>query len=175
MSELPKMSFGHLGINVIDIDKMADFYTKVMGFKITDRGQGGKAELVFLSRNPEEHHQIVMANTRKEGEPSTINQISFKVNDFSEVRQAYDHAVAAGCEGIEPVDHGSALSVYFRDPEDNRLEVYMATPWYIAQPHRQLIDFDKTDEEVWKACEEKCLADPTYQPMDEWKAEFAAS
>jgi len=51
----------------------------------------------------------------------------------------------------------------------------MATPWYIAQPHRQLIDFDKTDEEVWKACEDKCLADPTYQPMDEWKKDFAAS
>tara|TARA_Y100001936_G_scaffold254121_1_gene325232 strand:+ start:6948 stop:7478 length:531 start_codon:yes stop_codon:yes gene_type:complete len=176
MASLPEMSFGHLGINVINIDRMVDFYTSVLGFKVTDRGSVRDGNtLVFLSRNPEEHHQIVMADTRNEGEPSTINQISFRVNDFAQVRQAYDHAVAAGVEGIEPVDHGSALSVYFRDPEGNRLEVYMATPWYIAQPHRQLIDFDKSDEEVWKACEEKCLADPTYQPMDEWKAAFAAS
>ena len=175
MSELPKMSFGHLGIDVIDIDKMIGFYTDVLGFKVTDRGMGGKAELAFLSRNPEEHHQIVMAATRNEGERTTINQISFRVDDFKQVRQAYDHAVSAGIERIEPVDHGSALSVYFPDPEGNRIEVYMATPWYIAQPHRQLIDFDKTDEEVWKTCEDKSLADPTYQPMDEWKAEFAAS
>ena len=52
MSELPKMSFGHLGIDVIDIDKMVGFYTDVLGFKVTDRGMGGKAELAFLSRNP---------------------------------------------------------------------------------------------------------------------------
>jgi len=91
MSELPKMNFGHLGIDVIDIDKMVDFYTNVLGFKVTDRGMGGKAELAFLSRNPEEHHQIVMAATRKEDDRTTINQISFRVDDFKEVRQAYDH------------------------------------------------------------------------------------
>ena len=174
MSELPRMSFGHLGIDVIDIDQMVDFYINVLGFKLTDRGIGGKAELAFLSRNPEEHHQIVMAATRKSNERTTINQISFRVNGFQEVRQAYDHAIAAGIEGIEPVDHGSALSVYFPDPEGNRIEVYMATPWYIAQPHRELIDFNKSDDEVWKVCEQKCLADPTYKPMAEWKADFSA-
>ena len=115
-----------------------------------------------------------MAGTRGEGDRTTINQISFRVNEFSEVRQAYDKVVESGVEGIEPVDHGAALSVYFPDPEGNRIEVYMATPWYIEQPQRELIDFKKSDEEVLKTCEEKCLADPTFQPMDEWKKEFSA-
>jgi len=48
----------------------------------------------------------------------------------------------------------------------------MATPWYIAQPHREIIDFDLTDEGVLARCEEKCRADATFKPMDEWKADF---
>ena len=178
MGNLPEMSLGHLGIDVINVDKMVEFYTDVLGFKVTDRGRagGGKGpELVFFSRNPEEHHQIVMAATRSDGQRTTINQISFRVNNFAEVRQVYNKLVESGVNGIEPVDHGSALSVYFPDPEGNRIEVYMATPWYIAQPHRELIDFNKSDEEVLKACEQKCYADPTYQPMEEWKREFDES
>jgi len=175
MSAFGKMSFGHLGINVTDMEPMVKFYTELLGFKITDRGRGGGGkgpELVFLSRDPEEHHQIVLASTRPDGAPTTINQISFRVENFAEVRAAYDKAVESGIDGIEPVDHGSALSVYFPDPEGNRIEVYMATPWYIAQPHREIIDFDLTDEGVLARCEEKCRADATFKPMDEWKADF---
>lgn len=38
MNEAPRMAFAHMGIYVIDIAKMADFYTRVLGFAITDRG-----------------------------------------------------------------------------------------------------------------------------------------
>jgi catechol-2,3-dioxygenase len=32
MSEAPRMAFSHIGIYVADIAKMADFYTRVLGF-----------------------------------------------------------------------------------------------------------------------------------------------
>jgi len=38
---------------------------------------GGR--IAFLSRNADEHHQIVMASGRAEGSPTTINQLSFRV------------------------------------------------------------------------------------------------
>jgi catechol 2,3-dioxygenase len=175
MDGLGQMSFGHIGINVTDMEPMVKFYTDLLGFKITDRGYGGDGkgpELVFLSRDPEEHHQIVLASTRPEGVPSTINQISFKVTEFSEVRVAYDKAVNAGIQGIEPVDHGNALSVYFPDPEGNRIEVYMSLPWYVAQPHRDLIDFDLSDEQVLAQNEKKCRRDPSFLPLEEWQERF---
>ena len=50
----------------------------------------------------------------------------------------------------------------------------MATPWYIAQPHAKPLDFSLSDDEVLKANEDKCKADPTFKPMDKWKAEFPA-
>ena len=34
MSDLPEMKFGHLGINVTEMQPMVDFYTKVLGFEL---------------------------------------------------------------------------------------------------------------------------------------------
>jgi catechol 2,3-dioxygenase-like lactoylglutathione lyase family enzyme len=34
----PNLMFSHMGISVIDLDRMTDFYTRVLGFTITDRG-----------------------------------------------------------------------------------------------------------------------------------------
>jgi len=176
MADLPEMTFGHIGLNVVEMEPMVEFYTRIMGFRLTDRGRGSRGgELAFLSRDPEEHHQIVLAEGRPPGNVSTVNQMSFRVQDFGEVRAMYERLVEAGVEGIAPIDHGAALSVYFPDPEGNRVEVYWATPWYIQQPHAKPIDFARTDEEILAACEAKCKADPTYQPMDSWKKTFAAA
>lgn len=173
MSDLPEMKFGHIGINVTEIQPMVDFYTKVLGFTVTDRGKSSRGgELAFISRDPEEHHQIVLADGKPVDNASTVNQMSFKVQEFSQVRDMYERVTKAGVPAIAPIDHGAALSVYFPDPEGNRFEVYWSTPWYIEQPPAKPIDFSMSDDEILGACEAKCKADPTFQPMDEWKAKF---
>lgn len=175
MSEVPDMKFGHIGINVTDMEPMVKFYTEVLDFRITDRGvaQRSGTGLVFLSRNADEHHQILLATGRDPAHASTLNQMSFRVEAFEQVRVMYDRAVAAGVDEIAPIDHGAALSVYFPDPEGNRVEVYWATPWYIVQPHAMPLDFSASDDEIIQACEDKCRADPTFKPMAEWQAEFS--
>ena len=70
-------------------------------------------------------------------------------------------------------DHGNAWSVYFFDPEGNRLEAFMDTPWYINQPHRHDIDFSMTDAEIYAASEAHAKADPTFQPVEDWREQFA--
>ena len=173
MNDLPEMKFGHIGINVREMQPMVDFYTALMGFTVTDRGPTSRGnELAFLSRDPREHHQIVLAEGRQADTESTVNQMSFKVERFEQVRVMYDRLKAAGVQGIAPIDHGNALSVYFPDPEGNRLEVYWTTPWYIEQPYAKPLDLSGSDEEVLGACEEKCRANPTFQPMEEWMAKF---
>jgi len=35
---VPSLSFSHVGLFVSDVPRMEDFYTRVMGFTVTDRG-----------------------------------------------------------------------------------------------------------------------------------------
>ncbi|MEI6724004.1 MAG: VOC family protein, partial [Betaproteobacteria bacterium] len=92
MSALPNgPSFSHMGIYVRDVARMEDFYKRVMGFTVTDRGNldtpRGPVYLVFLSRDPEEHHQVVLASGRPDGEVyNIVNQMSFRVPDLAWLR-----------------------------------------------------------------------------------------
>ena len=68
----------HFGIHAIDLDRMVDFYTRVMGFVISDRGQARSgANVVFMTQNPECHHQFVLFDGRsKDVTYNPVNQIS---------------------------------------------------------------------------------------------------
>jgi catechol 2,3-dioxygenase-like lactoylglutathione lyase family enzyme len=173
MPDLPKWELSHLGLWVTDIDRMCDFYTRLLGFKVMDRGQlkRGGPRLAFLSKDAKDHHQIVLVTGREKGTKSTVNQITFRVASLKEVRQMYDLVVANGVEGVDPVDHGNAWSVYFLDPEGNRLEFFCDTPWYVAQPHREVLDFSLSDREIEEATGKRIAGDPTTRPFEAWREE----
>ena len=63
----PALSFSHMGMFVADAPRMEDFYTRLLGFTVTDRGQLGTYDLRFLSRVPSEHHQIVLVSGPMQG------------------------------------------------------------------------------------------------------------
>jgi catechol 2,3-dioxygenase len=170
MPELPKWELSHVGIFVTDMDRMRDFYTQLLGFKVMDSGalrQG--VRLTFLSKDAKDHHQIVLVSGREPGTRSTINQITFRVASIKEVRAMHDLLVARKVDGIDPVDHGNAWSVYFLDPEGNRLEFFCDTPWYVAQPRRQRLDFSLSDREIEEATRKSIESDPTTVPFGEWR------
>ena len=46
------------------------------------------------------------------------------------------------------VSHGNAWSAYFKDPEGNRIEVFVDSPWYTPQPCRQPLDLTQPVEQI---------------------------
>ena len=167
MSELPKWELSHVGLYVTDMNRMRDFYTGLLGFKVMDAG----GRLTFLSKDPKDHHQIVLVSGREQGTRSTVNQITFRVASIKEVRAMHDLAVANKVDGVDPVDHGNAWSVYFMDPEGNRIEFFCDTPWYVAQPHRVALDFSLTDKEIEEATYKRIAGDPSTRPFSQWRDE----
>jgi catechol 2,3-dioxygenase-like lactoylglutathione lyase family enzyme len=166
----PRLS--HVGLYVADVPKMIDFYTRVLGFVVSDAGPEGR--ITFLSRNPSDHHQVVLVPGRGTSlETPMVQQVSFNVGTLGNVRRAFRKVRAAGCDGIDPVCHGNAWSVYFRDPEGNRIEMFCDTPWYVPQPCRFEIDLDKTEDELYRETEDYCRAQPGCKPMEEWRGEIA--
>ncbi len=171
MSDLPKWELSHIGLFVSDMARMREFYIRLLGFKVMDEGElrGGGPRLTFLSKDPKDHHQIVLVTGREKGTRSTVNQITFRVASLKEVRAMHDLAVANRVEGVDPVDHGNAWSVYFLDPEGNRLEFFCDTPWYVAQPHRVVLDFSLSDRQIEEATRSRIAGDPTTRPFGKWR------
>jgi catechol 2,3-dioxygenase len=180
MSTLPapatkalKLAFSHIGLYVTDLAAMEDFYSRVMGFTVTDRGKlpvpQGVVDLVFLSRDPAEHHQIVLASGRPAELPfNVVNQISFRVPDLQTIRAFHEAIRGERVSEIAPVTHGNAISLYFRDPEGNRLEVFIDTPWYCSQPCRERLDMEQSDEQIMAWTERLVRSLPGFQPREAW-------
>lgn len=167
--------FSHMGFYVCDLDRMARFYKDVLCFTETDRGDLGTVQLVFLSRDPAEHHQLVLATGRPADLSfSVINQISLRVPDLATLRVVRDRVAAdADVTDLLCATHGNAVSIYFRDPEGNRLEVFMDMPWYCEQPMREPIDLDQPDEAIMAQAEALAQGRPKFQPRAQWQAEMA--
>lgn len=167
MREVPKMAFAHIGIYVADMAAMVDFYTRVLGFSITDRAQIRGVSIVFLSRDPEEHHQIVLVPGRDLGHPSTINQISFRVVSLAELRRIHARLSAEAVANLNPTNHGGSWSLYFSDAEGNRIELFAQTPWYMP-PVSVPLDFGLSDEEIWRLTQRMVEAAPGAMSRAEW-------
>jgi catechol-2,3-dioxygenase len=174
MGSVPRFSFSHMGMFVADAARMEDFYTRVLGFAVTDRGLLGATQLIFLSRDPREHHQIVLASGKPQSLPfNPINQISFRMAEFAGLREMHRRLAAEKVRELYPVSHGNALSVYFHDPEGNRIELFVDTPWHCQQPMRIPMDMKLGDRELWAWAEAEAKKQPDFMPIDEWRAKQA--
>ena len=171
-----QLRLAHCGIYVNDVGRQVDFYTRVLGLIVSDRGVSARSgtELAFLTAATDHHHQIVLISGRAPQGATTVNQLSFKVENLDELKAMFDRATAAGVGAIRQVNHGNALSFYFEDPEGNGLEVYMDTPWYVPQPHGAPIDLSLPSPQIMAEAERHCRETPGFMPHDEWKASVGA-
>ena len=170
----PELSLSHFGLFVFDLPTMVRFYTELLGFVVTDRGINRGREIVFMSRSPSDHHQIVMTPGRTGSrDDQVINQLSFRVDGLDAVKAF--HALIkdrTDVSEIRPLSHGNAWSVYFRDPENNRLEVFTDSPWYVTQPRGDALDLSLPNDEIFRQTEAACRNDPGFKPVAQWQAQF---
>ena len=171
----PPLAFAHCGFHCVDLPKMADFYTRVLGFTETDRGVVRGLDIVFLSWNAKDHHQVALVS----GRPDTrgfnhINQLSFRVPSLREVQAVFRRVKdEAGVTDMRGTNHGNAFAFYFRDPEGNRIEVFCDTPWYISQPCIEPLDLAKPPGQILTEAEAFCRRQPGFRPVSEWETDVA--
>ena len=160
----------HFGIHTSDLNRMVDFYTRVMGFVISDSGTSKTgAQIVFMTQNPECHHQFVLFDGRPPDLTyNPVNQISVRL-DSLDILKSYRKALFA--EGItehRATDHGNAWALYFKDPEGNPVELYCDTPFYTPQPCGEPLDLDQSNDEILKRTEAMCRQRPRFMSREAW-------
>jgi catechol 2,3-dioxygenase len=142
-----RVRLAHLGLLVRDMARMQAFYTTVLGLGVSDRGvsERRRQEMVFLTGDPAVHHHLVLVGAGDATlEERRLDHLAFEVATLADLRAVRDRASAAGVE-IRAADHGNAWSVYFADPEGNRIEVLAVSPHVAPQPRGRPLDLDQPD------------------------------
>lgn len=175
--EQARPQLSHMGIFTDHQDEMQAFYEGVLGLVVSDVGVAHKFKrrIVFMTSDPRQHHQFVLVARQPEDPPrSPLFQISFKVHTLDALRGARTRAIQCGATNFRPMNHGNSWSLYFNDPEDNTVEVYMETPWYIAQPFADDLDLDLPDTEIQRLTEARLGQFDTAKSAAEWSQSMAA-
>jgi len=115
---------GHVVLSVKDPEKSAKFYSEVLGMEIVSYNEERRS--AFLSFGTQ-HHDIALFCAPIESVRGQIglNHIAFQINGgVEELHFLHERLLAYGAIIDRTSDHGITTSVYFFDPDGNRIEVF---------------------------------------------------
>lgn len=122
---------GHVALSVADQERSRAFYRDVLGLLVSeeDPEHGG----VFLTAGESFHTLDVFPNPdpnapRPQRHQIGLFHIAFQVESYADLREVYRNLIAHGVKIDHATDHVSQRSIYFADPDGNRLEVYFEVP-----------------------------------------------
>jgi catechol 2,3-dioxygenase-like lactoylglutathione lyase family enzyme len=135
---------GHVVLQVADLNRSVDFYTRILGFKVSDvypeeMMPGG---MVFLRCNPDHHCLALVGVASGPAQNVELNHMAFEVATLDEVIRVRDHLrrhqVPIDFEGRRRA--GCQLAVEFRDPDNHRVEIYwgvdqVGSDGHVRPPH----------------------------------------
>jgi len=116
---------GHVVLRVRDAAKAKEFYTRALGLKLAyeDRDQGA----VFLSCGTQHHDlalfQLATGETPDARQPG-LHHTAWQLGSFEELQAAYGELLELGIAVESAIEHNVTRSVYFHDPDGNRVELY---------------------------------------------------
>src|SRR5262245_11748131 len=124
---------GHLVLRVKDVERSRRFFEEILGFPVVATNQRG---MVFFSTDVKNNHHMLALMPAKEGvavamptpDHVGMQHVSFELGSFAELQDAYRVLKGNGVPIDHTVYHGITKSVYFYDPDGNRLELYCNVP-----------------------------------------------
>src|SRR5262245_46675039 len=127
---------GHIQLRVRDLERSKAFYRDVLGFRVAE--QDAKHGDLFMTLG-EDFHTLDMAQhdspetARSPARPLGVAHIAFQVASYEALGEAYGTLLQHGVRIERAVDHVNQRSIYFSDPDGNRLEIYYEMPGALAR------------------------------------------
>lgn len=151
VTKRPLLEPSHTVVYVHDLDAMVAFYCDELGFEVADRGPVGSEEVAFMSANLSHHQLAFLSGRATTGKSNTIDHTAYKSSgDLDDLKELYERLTAhPAVTQIRPTTHGNTWSVYFEDPENNGIEVYVETPWHVQQPQIRPLDLTLSNDEIY--------------------------
>ena len=124
--------FAHAVLRTTRFEEMIGWYLTVLNARVVARAPN----MAFLAYD-DEHHRMAIVDTpqAKPRDPEAVglDHLSYTYASLADLLGTYDRLKMAGIEPFCPVNHGPTTSLYYHDPDRNRIEL-------------QIDNFDDLDE-----------------------------
>jgi catechol 2,3-dioxygenase-like lactoylglutathione lyase family enzyme len=113
----------HFVLRVRDLPRMRDWYLALLQADVTEESDG----LCFLTYD-DEHHRIALVTfpglQGADGAMRTgLDHIAFTYGSLGDLLHTYERLRDVGVTPFWPINHGPSVSMYYKDPEGNHIEL----------------------------------------------------
>ena len=119
---------GHVVLKVRDAQKSKEFYIRALGLKVANDARDRGA--VFLSFGTQ-HHDLALfqlaTGEAPDAEQPGLHHTAWQLGSFEELQAAYRELGKLGIPVESAIEHNVTRSIYFHDPDGNRVELYCDT------------------------------------------------
>lgn len=114
--------FAHAVLRTRHLEEAIAFYETILGAEIVFRD----TMMAFLTYD-DEHHRIALAATPQQEPPppgaAGLDHLAYTYEDLGELLGTYERLKGEGILPVWTINHGPTTSLYYADPDGNRVEL----------------------------------------------------
>ena len=114
--------FAHIVLYTKKMQEMVDWYVSFLGAQVT----GATPGLAFLTYD-EEHHRVAIIEKPDYNDPQPnsvgMAHFAYSYDTLADLITQYERMKEQGVVPVRTINHGPTTSLYYRDPDENAIEV----------------------------------------------------
>ena len=134
---LAPVKFEHAGLRTAQIDALVNWYRTVLEAEVAFRNEA----IAFLAYDDQNHRLAIVCRPGTEPRPANaagLDHLAFTYADLTELAATYARLKRVGILPVRATDHGSSTSLYYEDPDGNRVELKVDMFATAAEQHAWL-------------------------------------
>lgn len=124
-----KTKFTYVGVRVTDLEKSLDFYTKLLGMTLINRGKIAITKGETAALQSEKGGPVLELNYYEKDSPYNVryssgeglDHLAFKVEELD---KALEEAEKAGCKTLLKLEQDGGRWAYIEDPDGTWIEIF---------------------------------------------------
>ena len=127
----------HFGLTTAHLEEMLDWYARVLGmttnFQSTCVTEAGTSAGLAFVTNDRAHHRLALTSspaTRDDPDKHThvkLQHVAFEYATIDDLLNSWERLKDLGIEPVLSADHGPTIAFYYRDPDENLVELFADT------------------------------------------------